>query len=120
MAPSRRRASQKSGASYRTSASIMKSSRAGGHHPQTGREKLREVLMSGGDPMVLSNVNLGSWLSALAEAGIEQVRIGTKELAFFPQRFDATFFDMLDRFHETFPGVALRMMVHFNHPTNCW
>ena len=30
----------------------------GGRHPQTGREKLREILMSGGDPMVLSNSNL--------------------------------------------------------------
>jgi lysine 2,3-aminomutase len=89
---------------------------AGGRHPVTRREKLREILMSGGDPMVLSNVNLGSWLSALAEAGIEQVRIGTKELAFFPQRFDSTFFNMLDRFHEVYPGVALRIMIHFNHP----
>ncbi len=90
--------------------------RSGGRHPVTRREKLREILMSGGDPMVLSNVNLGAWLSALAEAGIEQVRIGTKELAFFPARFDSTFFDMLDKFHETYPGIALRVMVHFNHP----
>jgi lysine 2,3-aminomutase len=89
---------------------------AGGRHPITRREKLREILMSGGDPMVLSNVNLATWLSSLAEAGIEQIRIGTKELAFFPARFDATFFDMLDKFHATYPGVALRMMVHFNHP----
>jgi lysine 2,3-aminomutase len=88
----------------------------GGTHPQTGREKLREILMSGGDPMVLSNSNLASWLSALAEAGIEQVRIGTKEMAFFPDRFDATFMDMLDKFHAAYPGVQLRMMVHFNHP----
>lgn len=88
----------------------------GGRHPKTGREKLREILMSGGDPMVLSNSNLAEWLSALADAGIEQVRIGTKELAFFPDRFDANFLDMLDRFHGTYPGVQLRLMVHFNHP----
>ena len=88
----------------------------GGRHPETGREKLREILMSGGDPMVLSNSNIAAWLSALAEAGIEQIRIGTKELAFFPDRFDSTFFDMLDNFHVAYPGVKLRMMVHFNHP----
>ena len=88
----------------------------GGRHPRTGREKLREILMSGGDPMVLSNSKLASWLSALAEAGIEQVRIGTKEMAFFPDRFDSTFMDMLDKFHGAYPGVQLRMMVHFNHP----
>ncbi len=88
----------------------------GGRHPQTGREKLREVLLSGGDPMVLSNVNIATWLSALSDAGIEQIRIGTKELAFFPDRFDATFFDMLNKFHAAYPGTKLRMMVHFNHP----
>jgi len=88
----------------------------GGSHPETKRERLREILMSGGDPMVLGNKNIGQWLSALAEAGIENIRIGTKELAFFPKRFDETFFEMLDTFHEAYPGVNLRMMVHFNHP----
>ena len=46
----------------------------GGRHPKTGREKLREILMSGGDPMVLSNRNIAQWLSALAENGIEECR----------------------------------------------
>lgn len=88
----------------------------GGRHPKTGREKLREILMSGGDPMVLSNSNLAEWLCALAEAGVEQVRIGTKELAFYPDRFDANLLAMLDGFHASYPGVQLRLMVHFNHP----
>ncbi len=88
----------------------------GGIHPETGREKLREVLMSGGDPMVLGNKNIAQWLSALAQAGVENIRIGTKELAFYPERFDETFFAMLDAFHEAYPQISLRMMVHFNHP----
>jgi L-lysine 2,3-aminomutase len=88
----------------------------GGRHPDTNREKLREILMSGGDPMVLGNRNIAAWLAALAEAGIEQVRIGTKELAFYPDRFDDKFFDMLDRFHATYPEVNLRIVIHFNHP----
>ena len=88
----------------------------GGRHPDTGREKLREILMSGGDPMVLSNQNIGAWLAALAQAGVESIRIGTKELAFYPDRFDDTFFDMLDKFHAIYPETSLRMMVHFNHP----
>lgn len=88
----------------------------GGRHPQTGREKLREILMSGGDPMVLGNRNIAAWLAALAEVGIESIRIGTKELAFFPDRFDDAFLDMLDRFHEFYPETNLRIMVHFNHP----
>ena len=72
--------------------------------------------MSGGDPMVLPNKKLAEWFSALADAGIESIRIGTKELAFYPDRFDDTFFDMIDNFNDIYPEVQLRMMVHFNHP----
>ncbi|MHC5064603.1 MAG: hypothetical protein ACYTG5_11595, partial [Planctomycetota bacterium] len=88
----------------------------GGRHPESGREKLREILLSGGDPMVLQNSKIAAWLGALAEAGVESIRIGTKEMAFFPDRFDHTFLAMLDRFHEIWPDVGLRLMVHFNHP----
>ena len=88
----------------------------GGVHPESGREKLREILLSGGDPMVLANSKIAAWLSALAEVGIESIRIGTKEMAFFPQRFDDSLLEMLDRFHETYPKVGLRYMLHFNHP----
>ncbi|MBZ0260834.1 MAG: hypothetical protein K8F90_09560 [Hyphomicrobiales bacterium] len=88
----------------------------GGRHPETNRERLREILMSGGDPMVLGNKNIAQWLGALAEVGIENIRIGTKEMAFYPMRFDENFFAMLDTFHVTYPRTNLRMMVHFNHP----
>ncbi len=88
----------------------------GGRHPESGREKLREILLSGGDPMVLNNSKIAAWLGALAEAGVESIRIGTKEMAFYPQRFDDAFLGMLDRFHETYPQVGLHMMLHFEHP----
>ena len=88
----------------------------GGRHPDCGREKLREILLSGGDPMVLNNAKIAAWLAALAEAGIESIRIGTKEMAFYPQRFDDTFFAMLDGFHKAYPEVGVHFMVHFEHP----
>ena len=88
----------------------------GGIHPQTGREKLREVLLSGGDPMVLPNRKIGQWMAALAESGVESIRLGTKEMAFHPKRFDDAFLAMLDNFHETYPDVGFRVMIHFNHP----
>ena len=88
----------------------------GGFHPDSGRPKLREILLSGGDPMVLPNNKLAGWFTALAEAGTEVIRVGTKELAFYPERFDEAFMSMLDRFHDTFPEVCLRMVIHFNHP----
>ena len=88
----------------------------GGTHPETGRPKLREILLSGGDPMVLPNSKLAGWFTALAEAGAEAIRVGTKELAFYPDRFDDAFFAMIDRFHEIYPDVSMRFMIHFNHP----
>ena len=66
--------------------------------------------------MVLANKKLAQWWSALSEAGIENIRIGTKELAFYPDRFDESFFDMVDKFHEQYPQTRLRFVVHFNHP----
>jgi len=88
----------------------------GGRHPETGREKLREILLSGGDPMVLPNNKLAAWFAALAESGVEAIRLGTKEMAFYPDRFDDAFLAMMDRFHEVYPEVGFRLMVHFNHP----
>ncbi len=88
----------------------------GGIHPDSGREKLREILLSGGDAMALPNSKIAAWMSALAEAGVESIRLGTKEMAFYPKRFDGAFLDMLDRFHETYPHVGFRLLVHFNHP----
>ncbi len=88
----------------------------GGVHPDSGREKLREILLSGGDAMALPNSKIAAWLSALAEAGVESIRLGTKEMAFHPDRFDEAFLSMLDRFHDTYPEVGFRLMVHFNHP----
>ncbi len=50
--------------------------------------------------------NLTVWLAALAEAGIESIRLGTKEMAFYPKRFDDTFLAMMDRFHQAYPDVS--------------
>ena len=82
----------------------------------TDKPKIREALLSGGDPMVLSNRNLFDYLNGLAEAGLEVIRIGTKEMAFYPERFDDNFLAMLDLFHELHPQVLLAFMVHFTHP----
>ncbi|MDQ8202901.1 hypothetical protein [Pelagicoccus sp. SDUM812003] len=88
----------------------------GGKHPKSGHPALKEVLLSGGDPMILSNKKLAQWLSALADAGIQKIRIGTKELAFFPQRFDDAFFAMLDAFHEYYSDTRIVFATHFTHP----
>ena len=90
----------------------------GGVDPETGEQRypIREVLLSGGDPMVLSNTNLYKYMSAAAEGGASVIRIGSKELAFRPMRFDEKFIAMLEAFHETFPDVHVNLVGHFSHP----
>src|SRR5438105_1034675 len=80
------------------------------------RYPIREVLLSGGDPMVLSNKNLYKYMAAAAEAGVHMVRVGTKEMAFRPQRFDENLSTMLEFFHRNFPEVHVNFVVHFTHP----
>ena len=38
----------------------------GGIHPESKRERLREILMSGGDPMVLGNRKIAEWWAAVS------------------------------------------------------
>ncbi|RQP26134.1 hypothetical protein [Piscinibacter terrae] len=90
----------------------------GGKDKATGetRYPIREVLLSGGDPMVLSNRNLYKYMAAAADAGVHLVRIGTKEMAFRPQRFDRNLAVMLEFFHRRYPEVHVNFVVHFTHP----
>ncbi len=90
----------------------------GGVDAETGERRypIREVLLSGGDPLVLSNKNVYRYLAAAAEAGVHLVRIGTKELAFRPQRVDANFAATLRHFHQRYPDVHVNLVVHFTHP----
>ena len=87
-----------------------------GYDPEKRKFRITEALLSGGDPMVLANKQLYTFMCGLAEAGVQTIRIGTKELAFFPYRFDEDFFKMLDIFHEEYEDVKVDFMVHFTHP----
>jgi L-lysine 2,3-aminomutase len=80
------------------------------------RYPIREVLLSGGDPMVLSNKNLYRYMAAAAEAGVHLVRVGTKEMAFRPPRFDDNLATTLALFNRNFPDVHVNFVVHFTHP----
>lgn len=77
---------------------------------------VNEVLLSGGDPMVLTNHKLYEYMAAAAAADVSIVRIGTKEMAFRPERFDAAFADTLRMFHDNYPNVHVNIVVHFSHP----
>src|SRR5918996_607690 len=73
--------------------------------------KIRDVLLSGGDPLTLADEKL-EWLLARLRAirHVEFLRIGTKVPVVLPQRITRTFARMLKRFH------PLWMSLHFTHP----
>lgn len=77
---------------------------------------VREILFSGGDPMTLPNSTIARYLALMAEAGVNTIRIGTKELVFNPDRFDKRFWGMMDSFHETYPEIKVDIVGHYSHP----
>ncbi len=72
---------------------------------------IREVIVSGGDPLVMSTARIRALLERLARIEhILTVRIGTRAPVTIPQRIDDELCDAL----RTHP--ALWVMTHFNHP----
>ncbi|MCS7220583.1 MAG: lysine 2,3-aminomutase [Anaerolineae bacterium] len=73
--------------------------------------QIRDVLLSGGDPLILPQRLLEMLLQRLrAIPHVEIIRIGTRVPVFLPQRITQDLVDMLRRFH------PLWMNIHFNHP----
>ncbi|MFZ3467632.1 KamA family radical SAM protein [Streptomyces sp. 4.24] len=86
-----------------------------GRHPEVD-----DVLVTGGDPMIMSTDRLRSHLGPiLGVPGVRTIRIGTKSVAYWPQRFvtDADADDVLRLFEEVVAsGRNLAVMMHFTHP----
>jgi lysine 2,3-aminomutase len=77
------------------------------HTPQ-----VRDVLLSGGDPLVLAPKILDEILTRLREIPhIEIVRIGSRVPVFLPMRITPELTDMLQKFH------PLWLNIHVNHPS---
>jgi lysine 2,3-aminomutase len=77
----------------------------------SGNPQVRDVLVSGGDPLVLPQRILEDLLRRLrAIPHVEVVRIGSRVPVFMPQRITPELVDMLRQYH------PLWMNVHFNHP----
>lgn len=72
---------------------------------------IRDVLVTGGDPLTLEDTTL-EWLLGELRAipHVEVVRLGTRVPAVLPQRVTPELCSMLKRFH------PLWINVHFNHP----
>lgn len=77
-------------------------------------DSIRDVLISGGDPLLLSDGKIEWILSSLrAIPHIEIIRIGTKVPAVLPQRITSALVKTLRRHH------PLWMSLHFTHPEEC-
>ena len=74
-------------------------------------EAIRDVIISGGDPLTLSTSRLESIISRVREIGhIEIIRIGTRLPVVLPQRIDNELCAMLSKYG------PIWLNTHFNHP----
>jgi len=73
--------------------------------------EIRDVILSGGDPLLLENNKLESIIKKIRECKhVEIIRIGTRVPCFLPQRITNRLVRMLKKYH------PLYINVHFNHP----
>ena len=72
---------------------------------------IRDVLISGGDPLLMSTARLDAVLTRLrAIPHVETIRLGTRVPVVLPMRVDDELTRMLRRHHPLFVNT------HFNHP----
>ena len=78
------------------------------------RPEVRDVILSGGDPLMLTDQNLEKVISGLrAIPHVEIIRLGTKMPCVLPQRITTKLTDMLKKYHPIYVNT------HFNHPWEC-
>lgn len=72
---------------------------------------IKDVILSGGDPLTLSDARLERVLTAIsAVPSVEMIRIGTRIPVLMPMRITDALCAMLERYH------PLWVVTHFNHP----
>ncbi|MDX1741021.1 MAG: hypothetical protein R3178_06995, partial [Rhodothermales bacterium] len=83
--------------------------------------EITDVLLTGGDPMVMSVRNLASYIEPLLDPAFDHVRsirIGSKSISYWPFRYvsDADSDDIIRLFDRVVrSGKHLAIMAHFNH-----
>ena len=77
-------------------------------------KEIRDVILSGGDPLMLTDYMLEKVLQALREIPhVEIIRLGTKMPCVLPQRVTKKFCNMVKKYHPIYVNT------HFNHPWEC-
>ena len=78
-------------------------------HPE-----VRDVVLSGGDPLMVTDFALERVLAGLrAIPHVEIIRLGTKMPCVLPQRITPKFVKMIRKYHPIYVNT------HFNHPWEC-
>lgn len=73
-------------------------------HPE-----IEEVILSGGDPLMLSDARLGELLGALKGAGVRRLRLHSRFVVTLPYRVTGELAEALR------PHAPLTLVAHFNH-----
>lgn len=78
--------------------------------------EIKEVLVTGGDPFLLSNLQLENLLFRLSKIShVERIRIGTRTPVTLPQRITDSLVRDINHFHN--PGKReVIIITHFEHP----
>lgn len=85
------------------------------------RKEVTDILITGGDPMVMKTSHLTHYLTGFLKPELEHIqtiRIGTKALTFWPQRFvsDADADELLQLLEQLVTaGKHVAIMAHYNH-----
>ena len=83
---------------------------------------ITDILLTGGDPMVMRTKVLEKYISAILDADLphlKTIRIGTKSLSFWPYRYltDPDAGELLELFRKiNDKGIHVALMAHVNHP----
>lgn len=93
------------------------------HQYLDSKPLVTDVLLTGGDPMIMSAKILASYIEPLLDnerfSHIKTIRIGTKSLGYWPYRYttDSDSEDILNLFKKVVKsGKSLTIQAHFNSP----
>lgn len=91
------------------------------HQYLRANPEISDLLVTGGDPMVMKTKHLREYLQPLTDrslAHVQTIRIGTKSLTFWPQRYvtDADADELIALLEQLVAqGKHVAIMAHFNH-----
>ena len=107
---------------YCTRSRLVSNAQAYDFHPEleagiayiAAHPEIRDVLLSGGDPLLLSDAKLDQLLSRLrAIPHLEVIRIGSRIPVFLPQRITPELCEVFKR------NGPIWLNIHTNHPREC-